>query len=237
MARQQHLIYALALARGATAILDDYVNVNVNVVETVIPKGFNIHVVNHVLAEAPTTTDPALNACVSAGVVLSSCAAAGYLDDAASTASAKACLCCYGGLELVDEYSSCASYVSASLPTETEVYSSMFKPSELLSWSRLVGELTIVPSRLDALRLLRNRYVQRRCRPYDVARYPNNGGGGAGGDRAIARAGRLHFIRQHVLFMLGRARRLRHGQGERHCLMLLVGDPPPYNPFNYDTKR
>ncbi|KAK0619940.1 hypothetical protein B0T14DRAFT_431007 [Immersiella caudata] len=70
-------------------------------------------------------TDAEISACASADVVLSACVESGYLDDGAPTASARSCLCCYQGLTLSDEYSSCSTYIAKSFPTETAAFTTI----------------------------------------------------------------------------------------------------------------
>lgn len=128
MARQLFAA-ALALAHCATALLDGYVEKTV--VEHVVLAGkLNAGVVGNVLAEA-STTDPGLLACATADVILSSCIAKGVLETTAPTASAKACLCCYQDYELVEEYSSCASYIYNSFRTQTEAFSTVSQLYEI----------------------------------------------------------------------------------------------------------
>jgi len=117
------LVSALALAGGATALLEQYVTVT-HVEEVVFPGKINVAAVRPVVAAA-AVTDAEISACASADVVLSACVASGYLDDGAPTASAKSCLCCYKGLTLIDEYSSCSTYISKSFPTETAAFATI----------------------------------------------------------------------------------------------------------------
>ncbi|KAK0714559.1 hypothetical protein B0H67DRAFT_215001 [Lasiosphaeris hirsuta] len=117
----RHLLSALTLARVATALLEGYVEL-VNVIEEVVLPGINIHAVGGVIVAA-ATTDAGFSACATADVVLSSCVAAGYLDEGQPTAGAKSCLCCSSTHEFVSEYYTCASYIYEEFPTETEAYS------------------------------------------------------------------------------------------------------------------
>ncbi|KAK1755839.1 hypothetical protein QBC47DRAFT_198026 [Echria macrotheca] len=125
MVRQGSILLALAgLAPPlATAILDKYVTVNY--IEDILLAGpVNVKVVNKVVVAADVS-DPEISACVTADAVLSSCVASGLLETTAPTASAKDCLCCYGGHEIVSDYSSCATYIAKSYPTETAAFSTV----------------------------------------------------------------------------------------------------------------
>ncbi|KAK3352402.1 hypothetical protein B0T25DRAFT_185388 [Lasiosphaeria hispida] len=119
----RHLLSALALARVATALLEGYVEL-VNVVEEVVLPGVNVHAVNGIIVAA-ATTDAGFSACATADVILSSCVAAGYLDEGQPTAGAKSCLCCSSTHEFVSEYYTCASYIYEEFPTETEAYTTV----------------------------------------------------------------------------------------------------------------
>jgi len=96
---------AILLAHGALANLD-------------IPPINNLAIV----IAAATTTDPGLLACVTAEAILDACfAQPGFTD--APDASQASCLCCYSGTYLEPAYSSCASYISVSAPSDTSDYS------------------------------------------------------------------------------------------------------------------
>ncbi|KAK0643423.1 hypothetical protein B0T16DRAFT_181623 [Cercophora newfieldiana] len=118
----RRLLPTLAVAGVAAAFLEEYVTVT-HVEEVIFPGKININAVQGIMVAA--VTDAELSACASADVVLSACIASGYLDDAAPTASAKSCLCCYKGLTLSDEYSSCSTYIATSFPTETEAFTTI----------------------------------------------------------------------------------------------------------------
>jgi len=116
------LLPALALAGSAAAFLEEYITVT-HIEEVIFPGKINVNVVKNIIAAA--VTDAEISACASADVVLSACISSGYLNDAAPTASAKSCLCCYSGLALIDEYSSCSTYIATSFPTETAIFTTI----------------------------------------------------------------------------------------------------------------
>lgn len=123
------LLTALALAGTAAAFLEEYVTVT-HVKEVIFPGKINVNAVNGVMVAA-AVTDAEISACATADAVLSICVASGYLDDGAPTATAKSCLCCYQGLTLKDEYSSCSTYLSASFPTETAAFTTISMLNEI----------------------------------------------------------------------------------------------------------
>lgn len=118
------LFAALALGQCATALLDGVVNV-VRIQEDTLLAGnnLNVKVVKEVVVAADAN-DPEISACATADAVLASCVSSGLLQTTAPTASAKACLCCHSGIEVVDKYSSCATYIAKSFPTQSAAYSS-----------------------------------------------------------------------------------------------------------------
>jgi len=119
---------ALALGQCATALLDGFVNV-VRIQEDTLLAGTNLNVkVVKGIVVAADANDPEISACATADAVLASCVSSGLLQTTAPTASAKACLCCRGGVEIVNKYSSCATYISKSFPTQSAAYSSRSTP-------------------------------------------------------------------------------------------------------------
>jgi len=122
----QVLLFALAFAHGALAFLEGYVTVT-HIEEDVVLRGINGINVNAFagVVVAAATTDLELVACASADAVLSSCVASGWLADTAPVESAQSCLCCHDGQTLIDEYSSCSTYIAREFPTETAAFSTV----------------------------------------------------------------------------------------------------------------
>ncbi|KAL2171481.1 hypothetical protein VTG60DRAFT_2649 [Thermothelomyces hinnuleus] len=97
MARR--LLTALALAHSATAVLDRFVDVLVQVDE------FRIH------AEAlAVNDDDGFEACKTADAVIGACYYAGYLNPSAPGDDGYLCGCCYDTTAMPEVYSSCASW-------------------------------------------------------------------------------------------------------------------------------
>ncbi|KAJ4294892.1 hypothetical protein N0V88_005131 [Collariella sp. IMI 366227] len=106
MARR--LLAALALAHGAAALLDGFVDVLVNV-DVRIPKD--------IVAQAmgAATEDEAYNACSSIDSRLYDCYESGWLEPTAPAASVRNCLCCAGTAAIAESYSVCSSYIANSV--------------------------------------------------------------------------------------------------------------------------
>lgn len=104
----RHFMTALALAHGTVALLDGKIN--------------NKAVAN-VVAAAATTTNPGLQACVTADAITSACFGAVSLNPSIPIASVQDCLCCYSGVELDGLYLGCASYIYNTESTATDAFS------------------------------------------------------------------------------------------------------------------
>ena len=77
---------------------------------------------------AATTTDPGLMACATAEALADYCYSAGWLDATVPLQTEAACLCCYQGSYVANDFYSCASYIAASARTATAAYTSMCSP-------------------------------------------------------------------------------------------------------------
>ena len=104
MARR--LLAALALAHGATALFEGFVDVLVRVDIQVTPSLFDGVV-------QAAGVDDGSEACDAAGVVVNSCADAGVLDATAVVSDARNCLCCFGTTAISAVYSKCSTYAAA----------------------------------------------------------------------------------------------------------------------------
>ncbi|KAL2131123.1 hypothetical protein VTI74DRAFT_5534 [Chaetomium olivicolor] len=103
MTRQ--FLAALALAHSASALLDGYVDVVVNV-DVRVPANVAAGAVNAAAGYdgyvACLVADDRIDACYSSGVLAST----------APAASAQSCICCAGTTPLAASYSACASYIA-----------------------------------------------------------------------------------------------------------------------------
>lgn len=131
----RRLLAALALAHGAAALLEGFVDVLVNV-DVRIPKD--------IVAQAmgAATEDEAYNACSSIDSRLYDCYESGWLEPTAPAASVRNCLCCAGTAAIAESYSVCSSYIANSVggdDASTAVKCTSFRPP-----SRVAGlELTV----------------------------------------------------------------------------------------------
>jgi hypothetical protein len=129
MARR--FLAALALARGASALLDGFVDVLVNVEHRLPADAFA-----GVVHAAGSSDDDGYDACVVANDVLESCYDAGYMEPTAAVDDADRCLCCAGTTPISKVYSSCASYALNEVPGATADYTGTPSPPDSLSCSR-----------------------------------------------------------------------------------------------------
>ncbi len=136
MARR--LIAALALAHGATALFEGFVDVLVRVDIQVTPSLFG-----GVIQAAGA--DDGAEACEAAGAVVNSCDDAGVLDATAVVSDARNCLCCVGTTAISAVYSKCSSYAAAvgapSVRSAASVYYDVCK-REGLCTGGIVGTAT-----------------------------------------------------------------------------------------------
>lgn len=120
MARR--LIAALALAHGASAFLEGFVDVLVRVDEVRSP----VNVAAGVLEAAGRGDDPGYEACVDADQIVQVCYDAGALDSSTPVEEGDRCLCCDRSSNIGEVYSSCASYAINEV-SATSAYSGMFE--------------------------------------------------------------------------------------------------------------
>jgi hypothetical protein len=146
MARR--FLAALALAQGASALLDGFVDVLVNVEHRVPADAFA-----GVMNAAGGSDDDGYDACVVANDVLESCYAEGYMEPTAAVDDADRCLCCAGPTPISKVYSSCASYASNEVPGATADYTGTPSPRSV---SAVVGRYPVLtpPSSHKYVRLL-----------------------------------------------------------------------------------
>ena len=102
MARR--LLAALALAHGATALFEGFVDVLVRVDIQVSPSVFG--------GVVQAAGDGGADACDTAGTVVDSCYDSGVLDATAVVADARSCLCCFGTTAISAVYSKCSTYAA-----------------------------------------------------------------------------------------------------------------------------
>ncbi len=118
MARR--FLAALALAQGATALFEAFVDVLVRVdVQVAAPDIFS-----GVVNAAGQGDDDGYDACVAANDVLNACYDDGYLAPTAQIGAANSCVCCLGPTPISQVYSVCASYALDQGPAASRAYSS-----------------------------------------------------------------------------------------------------------------
>ena len=113
MARR--FLAALALAHSATALLEGFVDVLVQVDEVRVPADL-------VAGVMQAAGSDGYEACETADRAISYCYNAGYLDPTAPADLGNFCLCCDGATALSTAYSSCASYALNEVPDATSAY-------------------------------------------------------------------------------------------------------------------
>jgi hypothetical protein len=116
MARR--FLAALALARGATALLEGFVDVLVQV-EVRVPADL-------VAGVMQAAGSDGYEACETADRAISYCYNAGFLDPTVPADLGNFCLCCDGATALSTAYSSCASYALNEAPDATSAYQGTF---------------------------------------------------------------------------------------------------------------
>ncbi|KXX74549.1 hypothetical protein MMYC01_209227 [Madurella mycetomatis] len=104
------LLFTLALAHRAAALLDGYV-VKVTKVE-------HIQLASNLFADvvgAAIDEDDGLRACATADAVINSCYSAGALETDAPIAEFENCMCCQSNTPISSAYGDCAEYISSSV--------------------------------------------------------------------------------------------------------------------------
>jgi hypothetical protein len=107
---------ALALAHSATALLEGFVDVLVQVDEVRVPADLFAGVLQ------AAGSDDGYEACETANAAIGYCYEGGYLERTVPVAVGNSCLCCDGPTGISAAYSSCATYASNEAPDATSVY-------------------------------------------------------------------------------------------------------------------
>ena len=110
MARR--LLAALALAHGATALLDGFVDVLVEVNEVQVAPDIFAGIM-----QAAAGSDDGYDACVTADAILSSCYDEAYSAPTPPADGGNRCVCCDGTTGNSAVFASCASYALTSATT------------------------------------------------------------------------------------------------------------------------
>lgn len=104
------LLFTLALAHRAVALLDGYV-VKVTKVE-------HIQLASNLFPDvvgAAIDEEDGLRACATADAVINSCYSAGALETDAPTAEFENCMCCQSNTPISSAYADCGEYISSSI--------------------------------------------------------------------------------------------------------------------------
>ena len=141
----RRFLAALALAHGAAALFEGFVDVLVRVDVQVTASDIFSGVLN-----AAGRDDDGYDACVAANDVLNVCYDDGYLAPTAQIGAANNCVCCLDTTPISKVYSACASYALEQGPGASRAYSSR-PPSSLCGLPLLGPDVIHLSSRLPNL--------------------------------------------------------------------------------------